>query len=376
MSLLAELLSKVRGTLEGRKDVPPELNDLVHQEREKVFLSGRLVFLSLLTVCSIAAGFFAAYYLKARIAPAPLPDQAPPGLSLKTKAPRPETVRPLPAARTAVPQSLPANRSEDATTGRAVEPEMQGGPQGISKAASILSHGPGTPSLRETRGGAGEVSPISQGQAPGNPPSAMDGRHVEAPAREKWPDDGEEASYIYGARQFEEQERYPEALAEYWKALKQRPNSPFILNNISYLYLRMGAYENALQYARNALALDRTYVPAMVNAGVSLAGLNRSEEAERLLGRAVDFEPYNRSAVYNLGLLYEKQGKFEEALRMYQDLVKTGDYDARIHVARVFELSGRRDDALGFYREIVTSSLASGPVKREAEKRLGILMQR
>jgi len=35
MSLLAELLSKAKGTLKGNKDIPPALKELISPKREK-----------------------------------------------------------------------------------------------------------------------------------------------------------------------------------------------------------------------------------------------------------------------------------------------------------------------------------------------------
>lgn len=60
-------------------------------------------------------------------------------------------------------------------------------------------------------------------------------------------------------------------------------------------------------------------------------------------------------------------------MSLYQNLVNTGESDAYIHMARVLELSGRREEAMGVYSGIIRSALISESVKKEAEQSLGRL---
>lgn len=388
MSLLAELLSKVKGTLGDKKDVPPALKDLIPPKREKKISSGLFAFIGLLTICSIAAGFWFVYFVHEKTGKTPGQDVSPLHESARTVTPQQEEHQPVPLVKTAAQENVPAPVPAE-KSGRQTEAENMS-----SGAARIAASSPasGTVPSGSPAEAADEVSdtasPVSTPQSAGAIPSVQESMQAQAqaPVNRGQASRGqagssdlnelnndEASSCIYSAMQFEEQRKYPEALAEYRKALKYRPNSPFILNNISYFYLRMGVYETALQDAKKALALNSDYIPAIVNAGISLAALNRNDEAERLLKRAVASEPYNRNALYNLGLLYEKEARFEEALTLYQNLVNTGDTDAYIHMARVLEQSGRREEAIGVYSGIISSTLVSGPVKKDAEQRLGRL---
>mgnify|MGYP001569100521 CR=1 FL=1 len=375
MSLVAEMLSKAKGRLEGTKDVPPELKDLLLQKKRKKLSSGFFVFLGLLIICSMAAGFFTIYYVHENAGKAVRQDSTRMHESSTAVTPKQEPPQPITSDRTAAEEHAPGPGPEDARAGQTAAETAGSRTAGISTSSTVSGTGPSDRSEQA----AGEVSdtssPVSTTQRSGTVPSEQEGMQVPAAVSSDLNalNNDEASSYIYSAMQLEEQRKYPEALAEYLNALKYKPDNPLIYNNISYLYLRMGVYETALQDAKKALALNSDYIPAMVNAGISLAALNRDDEAERLLKRAVTSEPYNRNALYNLGLLYEKEKRFKEALDMYQNLVNTGDYDAYSHMARVFEQSGRREDAIGIYSGLINSTVVSDAVKKDAEQRLGRL---
>ena len=345
MSLLAELLSHVKGTLGSKKDVPPHLKEIIQQTRERNFSSRHLILLGLVLVGSVAAGYWTVTFMKEKsgeIKSQQALHQPPPTAKEKIVSP---------SVTENQTNEKPLTQNEDFETGSFDRPEE-------------LTH--------ENRKGAQSFA--SRQQAENHLPIHRDQQTRRPDQREL--DTGEAASYIYTAMQYEEQMKYSDALTEYRKALNYKPESSYILNNISYLYLRMELHESALEFAEKALGIDDSYVPAMVNAALSLAGLNRYEKAEHHLKNALASEPHNRNALYNLGLLYENQKKYDDALTMYQNLVKAGNYDAHLHMARVFELSGREDEAMSLYREMLHSSLASEDVKAAAKKRLGMMMQR
>jgi len=379
MSLLAELLSKAKGTLKGNKDIPPALKELISPKREKKTTSGLFLFIGLLIICSITAGSWFVYFVHEKTGKAPGPDVSALHQPSRTAAREQEEDQPVPLVKTADRENTPAPVPEKAPGPQTGEETENSGAEGPPMNSQAGGTEPAEHPEDTARKEAGQAPLISREKAARAVPPAEDLREVKetrgeaAASNPAGGNDTEAAASIYSALQFEEQRKYPEALAEYMNALKYNPNSPLILSNISSLFLQMGVYESALQYARKALAINGAYVPAMVNSGVSLAGLNKNEAAERLLKSAVDSEPYNRNALYNLGLLYEKQGKFKEALRLYQNLVNTGDTDAYIHMARVLELSGRREEAMGVYSGIIRSALISESVKKEAEQSLGRL---
>ena len=51
----------------------------------------------------------------------------------------------------------------------------------------------------------------------------------------------------------------------------------------------------------------------MVNAAIAYSNMNRNEDAERCLRRALEAEPANAAANFNLGLLLGEQGRLEDA---------------------------------------------------------------
>ncbi|MFN3479868.1 MAG: tetratricopeptide repeat protein, partial [Thermodesulfovibrionales bacterium] len=67
------------------------------------------------------------------------------------------------------------------------------------------------------------------------------------------------------------------------------------------------------------------YVPGLINMGIVLAKLGDVREAESYLLQSLTLEPDNRHAIFNIALLYEKEGNYEKAREYYLRLKQLGD---------------------------------------------------
>ncbi|MCA9569682.1 MAG: tetratricopeptide repeat protein, partial [Myxococcales bacterium] len=77
-------------------------------------------------------------------------------------------------------------------------------------------------------------------------------------------------------------------------------------------------YNRALTQARRVLASDPSNTGAMVIAGVSLVGLERSEPATKYLDQALKEDHRRADVHYGLGLMHEQDGDRHQALREYE----------------------------------------------------------
>ena len=78
---------------------------------------------------------------------------------------------------------------------------------------------------------------------------------------------------------------------------------------------------------------------------------NQTAEAKALYQQQLQRDPESADAMYNLGVLYEKEEKWEEALaawRKFSKGFKTGShywFESRYHTAKVLNRLGQRDKA-------------------------------
>lgn len=89
--------------------------------------------------------------------------------------------------------------------------------------------------------------------------------------------------------------REQEALEVYRAGIHADPRNPKYRSNLAVLLAQQGNPEGALREAQRALELDRTFVPAYLNAGFFLQSLGRLEEAVRHFEQALSLDPGNVS---------------------------------------------------------------------------------
>ena len=97
-----------------------------------------------------------------------------------------------------------------------------------------------------------------------------------------------------------------EALEVYRRGLQSNPKNPRYPSNISVILAHQGHLEEALVEVLKAIALDKKFVPAYVNAGSHLQALGRLQESVRMFETALAFDPQNDSVKDALLALRQK----------------------------------------------------------------------
>lgn len=113
------------------------------------------------------------------------------------------------------------------------------------------------------------------------------------------------------------------------------------------LALEAGAPEHAKEAYREALRLDPTAVPAMVNLGRLEHVEGRLDAAEALYLQALDVDDLERTAAFNLALLSEDRGDTRVAVRRYVQVLEIDpDHtDSHHRLARLYARIGRSAEA-------------------------------
>jgi tetratricopeptide (TPR) repeat protein len=143
-------------------------------------------------------------------------------------------------------------------------------------------------------------------------------------------------------------ERYDEALEQYDRLIRYRPDSENALLGRAALLLEMDRLDDAIEQYREAV--DRWPDSALsLNAlGYTLADrTNRYREAEKLIRKALENDPENPAIIDSMGWVLYKLGEPEKALveleRAYEMF---DDPEIAAHIVEVLAALGRRDEAL------------------------------
>jgi Tfp pilus assembly protein PilF len=354
MSLLVDLLSKTR-TKESRRDIPPGLRRTVADGTYKKKTRRKVIILSVLVLIVFIAGFGTIYVIETfktslsttiatkTHARQPIPtsnirDEGPPNLSkiephVNTATPPPKTL--LTETGT---QEKPKSAKESSL--RMASNAAKDGETSIPITIRTQVQGTG-------KTGTSETSSFEKAQQKTN-----------------------KDVYLYAARTHEARSEFKQALDHYMKALELDQANYIVMNNIAGVFIRLKLYNEALFYSKKALDVKTNYVPSLINAGIAQVSLGNFSEGEMFLTRAVIIEPSNKVAIFNIALLYEKQGSYDRAYESYFNLSQMRDVDGCLGAARTLERQGRNAEAARFYREILTIENAAPSIRQFANQRL------
>lgn len=99
-----------------------------------------------------------------------------------------------------------------------------------------------------------------------------------------------------------------QALTDYQAALAKQPNNVAALYDVGTVYQARNDTAQAASWFQRAITADRNFAPALYDLGVIEAASNPSH-AIVLFQEAVDVEPSDASAWFNLGVLLYRQGQ-------------------------------------------------------------------
>lgn len=143
-------------------------------------------------------------------------------------------------------------------------------------------------------------------------------------------------------------DRHDEALDLYDRYVMYRPDDESALLGRGELLLRMGRLDDAIEQYRAAAQRWPESAMSLNALGYTLADrTDEYREAEKLIRKALEYDPDSPAIIDSLGWVLYKQGEYEEALaelqRAYERL---DDHEVAAHIVEVLDALGRRDEAL------------------------------
>jgi tetratricopeptide (TPR) repeat protein len=143
-------------------------------------------------------------------------------------------------------------------------------------------------------------------------------------------------------------EKYDDALKLYDKVVSYQPDDEYAALGRSELLLRMGRLDEALEGYSGAVRRWPKSAMALNAYGYTLADrTDRYREAEKLIRKALRYDPESPAIIDSLGWVLFKLGRYEDALveleRAYEGMQ---DHEVAAHIVETLVALGRRDEAL------------------------------
>ncbi|MFZ8101627.1 tetratricopeptide repeat protein, partial [Staphylococcus arlettae] len=89
-----------------------------------------------------------------------------------------------------------------------------------------------------------------------------------------------------------------------------------------YEFIKNGETEKALQALFDNIEAQPEEIENYINAGILIAEAGEVEHAETFFQKALTIDSENGPVYYNLANVYYNEGRFNEAIRLYQTALK------------------------------------------------------
>jgi len=158
--------------------------------------------------------------------------------------------------------------------------------------------------------------------------------------------------YLYWLAKLDYDAReYTPAISRLQHVIELDPNMMRAYNNLGLCYDSLGQFDEAIQNFTRAIELNRKQKQPSawppLNLAVSLISLNHLDEAAARLHEALSYNPRFPQAHYQLGLVLEKERKFEEAIAPLQRAIELDPLYPEPHytLGRIYQRQGKREEA-------------------------------
>ena len=141
-------------------------------------------------------------------------------------------------------------------------------------------------------------------------------------------------------------ERVDEAEAAYMRAIELRPGYWAGYARLGQFYNLRNDYQKAGDYYERALTLSPDNARVLFSLGLVFSNKGQYDRAIEFLERAIQLRPYLAPPYTNLGLVYLRARRYNDAVVPLEKAFSvTGSYQTAGNLARIYWLTGRKDEA-------------------------------
>ncbi len=151
------------------------------------------------------------------------------------------------------------------------------------------------------------------------------------------------------------------AEAEFRKALSLDPATQEPIGYLSYIFQTQGNVSKLVPILEAALAKENQSAFHHNWLGLVRNAMGKPQEAEQEFRKALQFDPEQDEALVNLGTLYARQQKFDEAIPLLSRALKQDpkNLEARVALGAALGIKGRTEEAIKTLEEGRNLKLAS-----------------
>jgi len=134
---------------------------------------------------------------------------------------------------------------------------------------------------------------------------------------------------------------------EYMRAIELNPNYPIAQQWYAIYLMSMGRFDEALTHVKRAQELDPLSLPINMTFGWVLLTAHQNDLSVEQLRKTVEMDPSFILTHHRLGMVYEQQGKYDEAIAEFKEVVKltSGKPLGIAALAHAYAMSRRRAEA-------------------------------
>lgn len=124
----------------------------------------------------------------------------------------------------------------------------------------------------------------------------------------------------------------------YLEALQIQPNAPDVHYGLATIYYLRQDWGSAAHHFQKVTRHDPTRASAFINLGAVYNKLEKLDEAVKVLRKGIKFDVNRAEGYYNLGLVYRRQGNNELAIQAYREAAKINPRmtDAHYNLANLY----------------------------------------
>lgn len=166
---------------------------------------------------------------------------------------------------------------------------------------------------------------------------------------------------------------------------EKNPANPYALNNLGLAYLNQNSLQDALNCFLKANALKKDFVIASLNLAMTYIRLEREEEALDIYNALLKQDSNDVRILINVGNLNLKQKKFSAARKIYEQIIgiEKSNTLALNQLAMLALIEGKYKDAISYLRQAMKANPASAALNNnlgiayaasgDLDKALGVL---